>query len=138
MRLFVDTWGWLVLADGKDPRHAAVVRLYEEGSQGAGRILTSNFVLDETFTLLFARRPFDEAWSFANAILQSPFIKAESVSEQRFRTALKLRQKFSDKPAISFTDLTSMVIMQELKVGEVMTGDKHFLHVGLGFRILPE
>ena len=138
MKLFVDTWGWLVLADRKDPRHSSVARCYLERSQTAGRIVTSNFVLDETLTLLFRRRPFDEAWRFANSLLQSPFISLLPVTEVRFRKAFELHQRFSDKPKISFTDLTSMVIMQELRAADIMTADTHFLQVGLGFRLLPE
>lgn len=138
MKLFVDTWGWLVLADKKDPRHQSAARCYGERAQRAGRIVTSNFVLDEAFTLLFRRRPFDEAWRFANSLARSPFIAIESVTEARFRAALELRQKFSDKPKISFTDLTSMVLMKELKVTDILTADRHFLQVGLHFHILPE
>jgi uncharacterized protein len=43
-----------------------------------------------------------------------------------------------DKPRISFTDLTTMIIMTELEVVDILTADVHFTHVGLGFRLLPE
>jgi predicted nucleic acid-binding protein len=137
LKLFVDTWGWLVLADRKDPRHGAAGLCYEERSKAAGRVVTSNFVLDETLTLLFRRRPFDEAWRFASALVESAFICIEQVTEVRFRRALELRQKFADKPTISFTDLSSMIIMQELQIEDVLTADSHFAQVGFGFRILP-
>lgn len=38
------------------------------------------------------------------------------ISEERFTQALELRSKFLDKPLISFTDLTSMVVMQEFSI----------------------
>jgi len=134
----VDTWGWAVLEDRKDPSHPIAARCYEENTQRSGRVFTSNFVLDETFTLLFRRRPFAEAQRFSTALLASPFIVVETVTQSRFRKAFALRQKFSDKPRISFTDLSSMVIMTELKLVDVLTADAHFQHVGLGFRALPE
>ncbi len=137
MKLFVDTWGWLVLADRNDPLHQRAVRCYEEYSQRFGRVLTSNFVLDETFTLLFRRRPFEEARRFAQGILKSSFIGVEVVTETRFQKAFELRGKFSDKPKISFTDLSSMAIMTELKLSDILTADAHFVHVNLGFRTLP-
>jgi len=137
LKLFVDTWGWLVLADRKDPSHEETVRCYEAYSKASSRVLTSNFVLDETFTLLFRRRPFDEALRFATAVLKSPSIGVEVVTEARFRAAFDLRRKFSDKPRISFTDLSSMAIMNELKLTDVLTADGHFSQVGLGFRLLP-
>lgn len=134
----MDTWGWLVLADSCDPAHAGAALCYKEyGSKGGG-IVTSNFVLGETFTLLFRRRPFEEAQRFASGLLESPFIHVESVTEDRFKKAFELRKKFSDKPTISFTDLSSMRIMVELKISDVLTADSRFGHVGLGFRLLPE
>ena len=37
---------------------------------------------------------------------------------------------------MNFVDFTSMVVMQDLGIVEVFTGDAHFLHVGLGFQLL--
>ncbi len=45
--------------------------------------------------------------------------------------------RFDDKPRISFTDLTSMVVMKELGVKDIVTGDEHFEHVGMGFQCKP-
>ncbi len=138
MKLFVDTWGWLVLADRKDPLHESATVCYRERAKIAGQVLTSNFVLDETITLLFRRRPFDEAWRFVSAILHSPYVTIENVTEARFRMAFALRKSLEDKPKVSFTDLTSMVIMKEMKMTDVLTADQHFVKVGTGFRTLPE
>jgi uncharacterized protein len=138
LKLFVDTWGWLALADRSDAKHRAAAECYAQQSRQAGRILTSDFVLDELWTLLFARRPFDEAAKFANALLASPFVAVEWVTRERFNAAMQLRLKFSDKPKLSFTDLTSITIMRELRITDVMTATSHFMQVGLGFRILPE
>jgi len=56
---------------------------------------------------------------------------------RRFFQAFSLRQRFADKPKISFTDLTTMVIMSEMKVTKILTADSHFSLVPLGFQILP-
>jgi predicted nucleic acid-binding protein len=138
LKLFIDTWGWLSLADRNDAKHRATAACYQERSRRTGRVVTSNFVLDEFFTLMFSRRPFPEAERFANAVMASPYVTVEQVTEERFAAAWKLRLKFSDKPAISFTDLTSMVIMKEMGISDVLTADTHFAQVGLGFRLLPE
>jgi predicted nucleic acid-binding protein len=138
LKLFVDTWGWLALADRSDSRHQSAANFYAQRSRRSGRIFTSNFVLDEFLTLLFNRRPFAEASRFAKALLASPFVTVEEVSRERLGAALELRFKFSDKPKISFTDLTSMVIMREFGIVDVMTADNHFRQVGLGFHTLPE
>jgi len=49
-----------------------------------------------------------------------------------------LRKKYQDKPDISFTDFTSFIIMQELAINKVFTGDAHFGKVNVGFEILPK
>ena len=134
----MDTWGWLALADRSDARHGLAADCYRQRSKLSGRVVTSNFVLDELLTLLFLRLPFAEAATFANAMFASPAVITELVTPDRFRAAMEFRLKFADKPRISFTDLTSMVIMKELGISEVMTADKHFMQTGMGFHILPE
>jgi predicted nucleic acid-binding protein len=42
--------------------------------------------------------------------------------------------KFQDKPRISFTDLTSMVVMTEMGITSILTQDEHFTQVGMGFQ----
>jgi len=37
-----------------------------------------------------------------------------------------MRFKYHDKLDISFVDFTSMVVMQDLGISEVFTGDAHF------------
>jgi predicted nucleic acid-binding protein len=137
LKLFVDTWGWLALADRGDEKHGAAAECYRERSKLSRQVVTSNFVLDELLTLLFLRLPFGEAAKFASAVLASPAVTTEMVTRERFKSAMELRLRFADKPRISFTDLTSMVIMKEVGISEVMTADSHFLQVGMGFQTLP-
>lgn len=136
MKLFVDTWGWIVLANPRDPLHLGATACYREGIRRLG-IVTSNFVLDEAFTFLFSRSPYNQAHRFCEGILQSRDIRIEEVTRPRFILAYALRRKFSDKPRISFTDLTTMAIMSELQISEILTADVHFSHVGMGFRRIP-
>ena len=136
MKLFVDTWGWVAVADRSDPGHDAATEIFRRARRSGGAI-TSNFILDETFTLLFKRRPFADAWHFTTSIVQSPFIDIQEVTPARFSRTIELREQFSDKPRISFTDLSTMAIMRELGVTDILTADRHFTHVSLGLRALP-
>ena len=136
MKLFVDTWGWVAVADRKDAGHGAATEIFQQARR-SGRTITSTFVLDETFTHLFKRRPFQDAWHFTATVVQSPFIDIQEVTEARFYRTIELRKQFSDKPNISFTDLSTMAIMVELGISDILTADRHFTHVGLGFRSLP-
>ena len=58
------------------------------------------------------------------------------ISGARFKAAQSLRIRYQDKPTISFTDLTSMVVMQEFNVQKILTEDSHFTQVGLGFELI--
>jgi uncharacterized protein len=136
VKLFVDTWGWVAVADRKDAGHEAATEIFRQARRSGGAI-TSNFILDETFTLLFKRHPFEDAWHFTTNVMQSPFIDIQEVTGARFSRTIELRKQFSDKPKISFTDLSTMAIMVELGITDILTADRHFTHVGLGFRALP-
>jgi predicted nucleic acid-binding protein len=68
---------------------------------------------------------------------KAEYVTLEWITPERFEAAQTLRRKFQDKPDISFTDLTSMCVMQELDVTEIVTGDRHFTHVGMGFVLRP-
>lgn len=60
----------------------------------------------------------------------------ERITPESFEQAKALRLRFQDKPWISFTDLSSMVVMDELSIRYILTGDAHFGRVGMGFRVM--
>ena len=138
--MFVDTWGWLSLADADDPAHNAVKNLRETDIEAGRRWVTSDYVLDETITRLFARRPFHEAERFCSALFraqQRGLLFIEPIHAARFREAYQLRVRYNDKPRVSFTDLTSFVVMEELTIRHVLTGDSHFRQSEFGFITMP-
>ena len=101
---------------------------------------TSDYVLSETITYLYDALPAVHARGFVNSLLISVDrgeYRLIHVSPQQFRRAWHMRQKYHDKPDISFVDFTSMVVMQDLGITDVFTGDVHFQQVGQGFRLLP-
>jgi predicted nucleic acid-binding protein len=138
-RLFVDTWGWLVLADFRDPSHSAAVAA-RRSRPASGSLVTTDYVLDETFTLLFARCPFPVARQFSDGLMAAAALgslSVERVTPERFAAAYRMRLRFRDKPAISFTDFTSFAVMRELGIRDVLTADAHFRQVNFGFRLAP-
>ena len=139
-QLFVDTWGWLVLANDRDPSFGPVADLRRQSAESGQLWVTTDYVLDETITRLFAGTPFARAQSFCDAIFQSQrlgVLVLEPITAERFQRAYKLRLRYRDKPRISFTDLTSFTVMRELGIHRVLTAGTHFPQAGLGFQCLP-
>src|SRR4029434_5745053 len=50
--IFVDTSAWDAIEDSGDRHHAAALRFKEELVQQRARLYVTNFVLDESYTLL--------------------------------------------------------------------------------------
>lgn len=140
MKVFIDTWGWITLLDRRQPRHREIEKFYHAFRRRGGIAYTSDYILDETITAVFSHHPFNKADSML-ALIEGAntagFLRLEWITEDRFNQATKLRRKFADKPRISFTDLSSMVVMSELGITDVLTEDDHFLQVGLGFNKVP-
>jgi uncharacterized protein len=140
-KLFIDTWGWINLFNRTESYHQQVSHYYNEARSKQTLIITTDYILDEVYTLLFKRLPLDLARKAIETISDSVeigYLNLEWISPERFEASAKMRLKFRDKPNISFTDLTSMVVMQELGISDIMTGDAHFTHVGLGFVLHPK
>ncbi len=140
MKLFIDTWGWLTLRDRSEVRHQEVRSYYEAFRQAGGTGCTTDYVLDETITLLFRRLDFQAATESVGLLqkaIAEGYLHLEQVTPERFEKAKQLRFRLRDKLRISFTDLTSMVVMQERGVTHILTEDEHFAHVGLGLQTVP-
>jgi predicted nucleic acid-binding protein len=140
MKLFIDTWGWLNIFNQHENHHQITVQYYQNFIQQGGQIYTTDYILDETLTLLSKRRPFlivQQTITTLDAAIDTNFLIMAWMTPKRFAEAKQLRLKFHDKLNISFTDLTSMIVMQELGISQILTGDAHFTHVGFGFQIVP-
>lgn len=138
--LFIDTWGWLTLNDKRETKHNETVNYYRQYLLQKWHFVTSDYVLDETFTLFFKRLNNHQAKKSMETLLKSfeqdTFILI-NINQQRFYETVKLRNKYLDKPNISFTDLSSIVVMKELKITHILTNDSHFDQVGMELVRLP-
>jgi len=138
--IFVDTWAWVALACKRDQHHSSAKAAHKRLQRAKRVYATTNFVLSELIAHLYTTLTAAQARCFINSLLAA--VDAGSyqlvhVSPDQFRRSWALRQKYDDKPDISFVDFTSMVVMQDLRLHEIFTGDAHFTNVGLGFRLVP-
>ena len=54
--ILIDTAGWFALSDNQEKRHDDAKRFFSRITRGEfGRILTTDYILDETYTLLRMR-----------------------------------------------------------------------------------
>ena len=137
--IFIDTWAWIILSNRKEHDYQPIQHLYKTALQNRFHIVTSDYVLDETITFLYAKMDIALAEPYITGIFSSikgGGIDLERVTEKRFQEAWKLRLKYNDHARISFTDLTSFVIMKEKGITHVVTQDDHFSHVNMGFQRL--
>jgi predicted nucleic acid-binding protein len=138
--IFVDSWAWIALADKSDPYHRKAKAEHKKLLRAKNRYLTTDYILGETITYLYPAIGAASTQGFIISVLSSAdagIHQLVHVSPQQFRRAWQLRQKYHDKPDISFVDFTSMVVMQDLGISDIFTGDNHFQQVNLGFRLHP-
>ncbi|MCD6573707.1 MAG: PIN domain-containing protein [Thermoplasmata archaeon] len=135
----MDSWAWLALANKKDKYHEVAKEIYNKIKTKEYVMVTSDYVIDEVVTALFRNVTIDKAIRFIEAIFEAAknnLLKIERITRERFEGAWMLRKKLHDKPFISFTDLTSFILMKELSIKKVFTGDTDFEKVNMGFQLL--
>ena len=133
--LFIDTAGWMACADGADLAHVASQRARDAWLSEGGVLVTTDYVMDETLTLIRKRLGLAAAEAWWTQVETSTRVRWEWVGMARVEKARELFFHFRDKE-YSFTDCTSFVVMKELKLKQALTTDRHFAQ--MGFQMVPE
>lgn len=126
-RIFVDTGAWYAFIDRNDPDHAGAnfqLRSYEK------RLVTSNFIIDETLTLLRYRLNWQVAHAFGENVRNGTLCHVARINETDENIAWKIFSNYSDK-SFSFTDCTSFAVMSRLKIETALAIDNDFRAYGL-------
>ncbi|HLC01158.1 MAG TPA: PIN domain-containing protein [Candidatus Bathyarchaeia archaeon] len=133
--IFVDTSAWYAAEVADDINHEAACKFLAEIASGKhGVSVTTDYVLDETLTLLRSRRDSASASYFIDKIRKSNSVRVFWIDESLFEKALYIFRK-SARKSWSFTDCTSFALMRDLSVTEVFTFDVHFREAA--FQALP-
>ncbi|HEX4953971.1 MAG TPA: PIN domain-containing protein [Thermoanaerobaculia bacterium] len=125
-QLFVDTSAWFAFINRADPDHEAVARVL---ARYEGRLLTSNFVFDETVTLCLVRLGHHVAQQVGDALLDPGLTSLVRVQAHDEVEAWELFQQRPDK-TYSFTDCTSFVLLRRHGRPPVVALDGHFRQEG--------
>lgn len=132
--IYIDTGAFLARYIKRDQYHKQALEVWNQLHKTRERCFTSNFVLDETFTLLgrWAGYPFAIERA-RNIYLSKELTILRPVLEDEM-TALDIWEKYADQE-LSFTDCISFVFMRKNKIRRAFSFDTHF-RLG-GFQLLP-
>ncbi|MBF0492250.1 MAG: type II toxin-antitoxin system VapC family toxin [Deltaproteobacteria bacterium] len=97
-------------------------------------LLTSNFIIAETTSLLTKRLGKKIGTFFLREIFNSKIVEIIRISQAQEEQAMRDYFKYQDKD-FDLIDATSFVLCKEKGVREVLTLDKHFKQ--MGFKTIP-
>src|SRR5207244_4952482 len=113
----------------RDRNHRAAIAHVEEqrhAGSDALRLVLSDYVFDETVTALVVRsKRHDLASAAGRAILESKNLRLVRIEPPVFAAAWKLFVRRSEK-RWSFTDCTSLVLMENLDLRKALAFDRNF------------
>jgi len=137
VRLFLDTSAFVAIEDLDDANHRAALELRERirrGDTPFKSLYTSNYVVDETITLLRFHCGHRVAAAYRKSLETSKVVTVLWVTEALEKAAWSIFEKRSDKE-YSFTDCTSFAIMNAEAIRNAFTFDEHFSQEG--YNITP-
>ena len=134
-KIFIDTSGFKALLDSTDEFHTRALAFWQQAEEKNLKFVTTNYILDEIYTLLRVRAGKDKALELRDVIKQSyQVIEVIWVEPEDEILAWKF---FEDLPGrgVSFTDCVSFAVMKKLGISSAFSFDKDFQKAK--FNILP-
>jgi predicted nucleic acid-binding protein len=113
----------------REQRHAQAREILARAAQVGERFVTTDYVLDESATLLKARGHGYLLQAFFGTVFASTACRLEWMDSDRFDQTRRFFLKHRDQ-AWSFTDCFSFWLMRQLGLREALTTDEHFGHAG--------
>jgi predicted nucleic acid-binding protein len=127
--IFIDTSGFYALLVRADDRHEQARDAIRKAAKRSRRFVTTDYILDETATLLMARRCSSVIPAWFESVSASKACRVVWMDAERFEKAKDVFIKNIGK-AWSFTDCFSFIVMRELRLREALSKDRHFRDSG--------
>jgi uncharacterized protein len=127
--LFIDAGGFYALVSPRSESHELAVGIMNEAMRQRRRAVTTDYIIDETATLLRARGLTRLLTEFFRLTEESQALTTEWVTPDRFAASRKFMLKHLDQE-FSFTDCVSFVVMKELRLTDALATDNHFRIAG--------
>lgn len=129
MTTYIDTGAFIARFMVADQFHLQALDVWEKLAKSAKTCVTSNHVLDETFTLLARRVSYAFSAEKAHLIYHSDLFQIVRSTQEDELLALGLFEKYADQ-SVSFTDCLSFVLMKKMRIQHVFSFDRHFSQAG--------
>ncbi len=124
--IFVDSGGWFASVVTDDDDYTAAKIWLQENKEP---LFTTNYIVDETLTLLRARGENQKALEIGNLFFRGLLADVYHLSPEDILQSWKIFQKFSDKNW-SFTDCSCKFICEKFGINKAFSFDKHFRQFG--------
>lgn len=127
--VFVDTSFFKAVIDEKDNFHQEATQILKELKEKEISFVTSNFILDESFTLIRIKCGLKIALEFRRYLEESSIVlRIARVTVADEAGAWEYFVK--DWSKLSFTDCVSFAMMKRLELKQVVAFDDHFKRAG--------
>ena len=133
--VLVDSSAFLSLEDPDERSHARSLATLEDLVRAGPRLLTTNFVFDETYTLILTRLGRGRAVAWGQSFREGRLVQLLRVGEDHEARAWEIVLSFEDED-FSYTDATSFAVCESLGIQEAFSLDRHFRRFG-AIRVLP-
>jgi uncharacterized protein len=132
MKIMVDTSALYALMDRDDQNHEAAKQAWSEMIQSEHTLISSNYILVETFALLKSRLGLKAVRGFHDDLM--PMIHVEFVSATLHRLGIAALLAVS-KRRLSLVDCVSFEVMRASGIRTAFAFDPHFAEQG--FDLIP-
>jgi len=133
--IFVDTSAFLAIENRRDTHHDRALNFRDNCLKTGQTLVTSDYVLDESYTIIRLRAGHNVAIQFGEALRTSQLLHIEYITPEIIEEAWRLFKAFADHD-FSFTDCTSFALMERLHINNAYTFDAHFQEYGR-FNVKP-
>ena len=124
--IFVDTGAWFASIVPADSEHQNAILWLTNNKE---TLLTTDYVIDETLTLLRARRETKRSIILGEAFFSGKLATIYYLTEEDIHLTWQLFRDYSDKEW-SFTDSSSKVVMEKLGIMKAFAFDYDFRQFG--------
>jgi hypothetical protein len=127
--VFVDTGGWVALRYGRDQYHGRARSILRRLRADGIGLVTTEWVLAESVTLLKARGAVDHALALGEAIQAGRLGHLLESTPERRRRAWDLFVRYRDR-RVSWVDCASFAVMEEIGLTQFFGFDEDFVRAG--------